>query len=194
MSPSTIAALRSYADSRDHAWLALDIQTGLRVSELIGLNCGDITLGPGAHLRCEGKGRKQRAVPLTATIQAVLANWIAELAGRPGDPLFPTRSGRRLSRDAIEQRIAVHAHKAAQSCPSLKARHLHPHVLRHTCAVALLQAGVDTSVIALWLGHADVRSTNPYLHADLTIKEKALAITAQPTVAPGRYRPSEVAS
>ncbi|UQX10337.1 tyrosine-type recombinase/integrase [Candidatus Mycobacterium methanotrophicum] len=176
---------------RDHAWLALDIQTGLRVSELIGLNCGDITLGPGAHLRCEGKGRKQRAVPLTATIQAVLANWIAELAGRPGDPLFPTRSGRRLSRDAIEQRIAVHAHKAAQSCPSLKARHLHPHVLRHTCAVALLQAGVDTSVIALWLGHADVRSTNPYLHADLTIKEKALAITAQPTVAPGRYRPSD---
>lgn len=176
---------------RDHTWLALTIQTGLRVSELTGLNCGDIVLGDGARLSCEGKGRKQRSVPLTSSTQQMLKTWMTERAGNPTDPLFPTRTGRRLSRDAIGQRLQVHAETAAGACPSLASKRLHPHVLRHTTAVALLQAGVDTSVIALWLGHADVRSTNPYLHADLTIKEKALAMTAQPNVKPGRYRPSD---
>ena len=109
----------------------------------------------------------------------------------PSDPLFPTRTGRRLSRDAVEQRVSTHAKTAAIASASLKTKQLHPHVLRHSCAMSLLQAGVDTTVIALWLGHADVRSTQPYLHADLTIKEKALALVTPPTVAPGRYRPPD---
>ena len=171
---------------RDRALLTLTIQAGLRVSELIALDCGDLALGTGAHVRCEGKGRKQRSVPLTAQTQAVLATWLKERAGRPYDPLFPTRTGRRLSRDAIERRVATHAATATQRCASLQGKKLHPHVLRHSCAMSLLQAGVDTTVIALWLGHADVRSTQPYLHADLTIKERALALIAPTDIKPGR--------
>ena len=176
---------------RDRALLVLAIQAGLRVSELVALNCGDLLLGTGAHVRCAGKGRKERAVPLTGPARAVLAAWLDERGGRPSDPLFPTRTGRRLSRDAIEQRVALHGAIAAQHCPSLRAKNLHPHVLRHSCAMSLLQAGVDTTVIALWLGHADVRSTQPYLHADLTIKERALALTTPASVTPGRYRPAD---
>ncbi|MGH2781488.1 MAG: tyrosine-type recombinase/integrase [Thermoleophilaceae bacterium] len=176
---------------RDRAMLTLAIQAGLRVSELIGLTCADIVLGTGAHVRCEGKGRKQRSVPLTAPAHAVLSTWLKERAGRPQDPLFPTRTGRRLSRDAIERRLATHAATAAKHCPSLDGKKLHPHVLRHSCAMSLLQAGVDTTVIALWLGHADVRSTQPYLHADLTIKERALALLTPTTVPLGRYRPPD---
>ncbi len=176
---------------RDRAILVLTLQAGLRVSELIALNTGDIQLGTGAHVRCEGKGRKQRTVPLTTPAQTVLTAWMAERAGRPGDPLFVTRTGRRLSRDAIEQRVTTHGGTATTNCPSLKSKQLHPHVLRHSCAMALLQAGVDTTVIALWLGHADVRSTQPYLHADLTIKEKALALVTPADVTPGRYKPRD---
>ncbi len=176
---------------RDRAILTLTIQAGLRVSELIALNTGDIQLGTGAHVRCEGKGRKQRTVPLTVPAQTALTEWLTERAGRPTDPLFVTRTGRRLSRDAIEQRVATHATTAAAACPSLHDKQLHPHVLRHSCAMALLQAGVDTAVIALWLGHADVRSTQPYLHADLTIKEKALALVTPADVKPGRYKPPD---
>jgi site-specific recombinase XerD len=176
---------------RDRAMLTLTIQAGLRVSELIGLNCQDVHLGTGAHVNCEGKGRKQRAIPLTAAAQAVLTAWLGERAGQPADPLFPTRTGRRLSRDAVEQRVNVHAKVATVNCPSLAIKQLHPHVLRHSCAMSLLQAGVDTTVIALWLGHADIRSTQPYLHADLTIKEKALALITPAGVKPGRYKPSD---
>jgi site-specific recombinase XerD len=157
--------------------MLLAIQTGLRVSELIGLNCGDLTLGTGANVCCEGKGRKERAVPLTGPVETVLRAWLAERAGLPADPLFPTRGGRRLSRDAVALRVRTHAATAARRCPSLRGKPIHPHVFRHTCAMTLLQAGVDTSVIALWLGHAGVRSTDAYVHADITIKEKALALT-----------------
>jgi site-specific recombinase XerD len=176
---------------RDRAMLTLTIQAGLRVSELIALNTGDIQLGTGAHVRCEGKGRKQRTVPLTIPAQTILTAWLCERAGRPTDPLFVTRTGRRLSRDAIEQRVTTHAATARANCPSLEGKQLHPHVLRHSCAMSLLQAGVDTTVIALWLGHADVRSTQPYLHADLTIKEKALALVAPADLKPGRYKPPD---
>ena len=176
---------------RDRAMLTLTIQAGLRVSELIGLNRQDVHVGTGAHVNCEGKGRKQRAVPLTAPAQAVLTAWLVERAGPPADPLFPTRTGRRLSRDAVEQRVNIHAKAATVNCPSLATKQLHPHVLRHSCAMSLLQAGVDTTVIALWLGHADIRSTQPYLHADLTIKEKALALITPADVKPGRYKPSD---
>jgi site-specific recombinase XerD len=183
--------LSRWEGRRDRAILTLAIHAGLRVSELIALDCGDIVLGTGAHVRCEGKGRKHRTVPLTTPAQAVLTTWLAERAGRPADPLFATRTGRRLSRDAIEQRVATHANTARERCPSLIGKQLHPHVLRHSCAMSLLQAGVDTTVIALWLGHADVRSTQPYLHADLTIKEKALALITPAGVKPGRYQPSD---
>lgn len=176
---------------RDKAMLALAVQTGLRVSELTGLNCDDITLGDGAAVRCEGKGRKQRAVPLDRPVQALLRAWLHERAGRGGDPLFPTRTGRRLSRDAVAQRLSTHTATAAQRCPSLLDKSVHPHVLRHSCAMSLLQSGVDTTVIALWLGHAGVRSTDAYVHADMTIKEKALALAAPVSAQPGRFRPTD---
>lgn len=176
---------------RDRVLMLLAIQTGLRVSELTGLNCNDITLGTGASVRCEGKGRKQRAVPLTAQVTALLQVWLRERAGRPSDPLFPTRTGRRLSRDAVALRVSTHAATAAQNCPSLLGKHIHPHVMRHSCAMSLLQAGVDTSVIALWLGHAGVRSTDAYVHADISIKENALALTTPAEARPGRYHPPD---
>jgi site-specific recombinase XerD len=176
---------------RDHTLLLVAIQTGLRISELLGLDCGDVTLGTGAHLRCEGKGRKQRAVPLTGPVEAAIRVWLTERRGLPDEPVFPTRTGRRLSRDAVQRRVTVHAATAAACCPSLQGRKLSPHVFRHTSAMNLLHAGVDTTVIALWLGHADVRSTNAYLHADLAIKERALARVTPMTSAPGRYRPPD---
>jgi site-specific recombinase XerD len=173
---------------RDAVLLLTAIQTGLRISELLNLNRDDITLGAGANVRCEGKGRKHRAVPLNEPVQAALTNWFRENPSADGDPVFTTRTGRRLSPDAVQRRIQIHAATAAEKCPSLRGRRLHPHVLRHTAAMNLLHGGVDTTVIALWLGHADVRSTNTYLHADLAIKERALAQVAPLNAGTGRYR------
>ena len=141
--------------------------------------------------RCRGKGRKQRITPLTRRTAAVLRAWLSERAGRPGDPLFPTRSGRPLSRDAIEHRPATYDKKSAASCPSLSAKKVTAHTLRHIAAMQLLHAGVDTIVIALWLGHEKVDTTHIYLHADLAIKERALARTTQHPAQPGRYRPPD---
>lgn len=183
--------LTTWEGRRDRALILLGAQTGLRVSELIGLNCGDVCLGSGAHVRCEGKGRRERAVPLTGPAEAVLRGWKRERGGRAEDPLFPTRTGRRLSRDAVEGRMTTHTAVAAARCPSLRGKRVSPHVLRHSAAMSLLHAGVDTSVIALWLGHADLRATNVYLHADMTIKERALALTTPASVRPGRYRPPD---
>jgi site-specific recombinase XerD len=173
---------------RDVVLLLTAIQTGLRISELLGLNWEDITLGTGANLRCEGKGRKHRAVPLNEPVQAALARWFQETQPNRGDPVFTTRTTRRLSPDAVQRRLHLHAAAAAEKCATLRGRRLHPHVLRHTTAMNLLHAGVDTTVIALWLGHADVRSTNAYLHADLAIKERALAQVAPHDAPTGRYR------
>lgn len=182
---------RRWEGRRDQALIVLALQAGLRVSEIISLSNADITLGAGANVSCTGKGRKQRAIPLTKPAQAMLRAWMSERAGNPGDPLFPTRTGRRLSRDAVEHRIAIHAATAAASCPTLAGKNLHPHVLRHTCAMNLLRARVDTAVIALWLGHADIRSTDAYVHADMTIKERALAATTPAAVQTGRYHPPD---
>jgi len=120
---------------RDRALMLLAVQAGLRVSELTSLNCSDVTLGTGASVHCDGKGRKQRAVPLTSPVEAILRLWLRERAGHPDDPLFPTRTGRRLSRDAVALRVSTHAAAAAQRCPSLLSRKIHPHVLRHSCVI-----------------------------------------------------------
>jgi len=181
----------TWTGRRDHAMLLLATETGLRVSELTGLACGDVHLGLGAHVSCLGKGRKQRITPLTKQTVAVLRTWLAERADHPDDPLFPTRTGRTLSRDAIERRLDQHATTATAACPSLTAKKITPHVLRHTAAMRLLHAGVDTSVIALWLGHEQVETTQIYLHADMKLKEQALARTTPPNTPPGRYRPPD---
>jgi integrase/recombinase XerD len=176
---------------RDHALLVVAIQTGLRVSELAALRCGDVHLGAGAHLRCTGKGRKQRCTPLTAPTVAVLRAWLTERRGQPEDPLFPTSRGRPLGRDAVGLLVAKHARTAQDRCPSIGAKTITPHVLRHSTAMRLLHAGVDTSVIALWLGHEKTDTVQIYLHADLTMKERALARTTPLDAQPGRYRPPD---
>jgi integrase/recombinase XerD len=181
----------TWTGRRDHAMLLLATQTGLRASELIRLACSDVHLGAGAHVSCLGKGRKQRITPLTKQTVAVLRAWLAERAGHPDEPLFPTRTGHTLSRDAIEHRLARHAATANTACPSLTTKKITPHVLRHTAAMRLLHAGVDTSVIALWLGHEQIETTQIYLHADMALKEAALARTKPPNTPPGRYRPPD---
>jgi integrase/recombinase XerD len=176
---------------RDRALLLLAVQTGLRISELIGLTCSDIHLGTGAYVSCHGKGRKDRITPITAATVAILRAWITEHACDPAMPLFPTRRGRKLSRDAIEHRISHYTAKAARQCPTLHNKKITAHVFRHTAAMQLLHAGVDTSVIALWLGHESVETTQIYLHADLELKERAIARTKPPNCAPGRYKPPD---
>jgi integrase/recombinase XerD len=182
---------RTFLGRRDHALLLTAVQTGLRVSELTGLRCDDAVLDAGAHIRCLGKGRKERATPLTSQTVDVLRSWLAERAGTPADPLFPTRQGRALSRYGVAAIVDRHVEAAAASCPSLGSKTVSPHVLRHTAAMRLLHAGVDTTVIALWLGHEGVETTQMYVHADLTLKERALARTAPVASATARYRPPD---
>lgn len=181
----------TWTGRRDHALLQLAIQTGLRASELLRLTRGDLHLGTGPHVSCRGKGRKNRITPLLASTVATLRTWLAERGGTPTDPLFPTRRGRALSRDALEHRLAHYVAIATRACPSLQTKQVSAHVLRHTAAMQLLYADVDTSVIALWLGHENVETTQIYLHADLRLKERALARTRPPTAKPGRFRPSD---
>ncbi len=181
----------TWTGRRDHALLLTAIQTGLRASELTGLNCGDVHLATGAHVSCQGKGRKQRITPLTAVTIAVLRVWLAERAGKANEPAFPTARGKRLSRDGLERRLTKHLATATRRCLSLNDKKVTLHTLRHTAAMQLLQAGVDTTVIALWLGHERVATTQIYLHADLALKEKALARTKPPDAKPGRYRPPD---
>lgn len=178
----------SWTGRRDHAMITLTVQTGLRISELTALTCADAALTGGAHVRCVGKGRKQRHTPLLPLTVEVLRAWLAERHGSPPEPLFPTSTGRQLSRDAIERRISQHVRVAAQGCPSLRTKKVSAHTLRHTAAMRLLLSGVDVTVIALWLGHEQVATTNVYLHADMSQKERAIARTTPPNTTPGRYR------
>jgi len=181
----------TWAGRRDHALLLTAVQTGLRVSELIGLTNADMHLGTGPHLRTEGKGRKERVAPLTRQTVAVLKIWTRERGGLPADPLFPTRTGRPLTRDAIERRLAKHVSSAQTKCPTLHSKRVSMHILRHTAAMMLLSAGVDTSTVALWLGHEQERTAHIYLHADLAIKQRALDRVTPPNGRPGRYRPPD---
>ena len=176
---------------RDHAILMLALQTGLRASELINLRRGDIVSGTGAHIRCEGKGRKQRCTPLRRETLQVLEAWLRQCAGTDCDPLFCTNRGTQLSRDALEGVVRRHTLSASRSCPSLAGKRVSPHVLRHSTAMELLHHGVDQTVIALWLGHESVETTQVYMHADLRLKEKALARMTAPASNPGRYRPDD---
>ena len=165
-------------------------QTGLRVSELIGLCCQDLVLGTGAHVRCLGKGRRERCTPLRQEVVKILRTWLQERNGQATDPLFPSAQGHKLSRDAVEDLLAKYIMTAQVRCPSLKQKRVSPHVLRHSVAMNLLQHGVDRSVIALWLGHASMETTEVYLHANLELKEQALAKTGPIKGGQHRFKPS----
>jgi integrase/recombinase XerD len=176
---------------RDHAMLLVAIQTGLRVSELVGLRCQDVHLGIGGHLDTVGKGRKARSIPLTTATAAVMRVWLAERHGQPDDPLFPGPRGEALGREAVRYLLAKHTASATSRCPSLAGKKITPHVLRHTCAMRLLESGTDSAVIALWLGHSNPQTTQVYIRAHLAIKERALARSSPPNTRPGRFRPTD---
>ncbi len=173
---------------RDHALLLVAVQTGLRLSELTSLQRHDVALGTGAHVRCVGKGRKERCTPLTKMTVAVLKAWLREPTRRNAESLFPSASGGRLSPDSVADLLAKHVTRACHACPSLRKKRVTPHVLRHTMAMELLQAGIDRAVIALWLGHESVETTQIYLDANLALKEEILAKTTPPDGKPGRYK------
>ncbi len=181
----------TWTGRRDHAMFTVTIQTGLRISELAGLVRQDITLSAGANVHTVGKGRKERRTPLVAGTRAVLKAWLAECHGAPTDPLFPTITGQRLSRDAIERRLAHQVTLARSTCPSIKTKRVTMHTLRHTAAMRLLLAGNDVAVIALWLGHEQLSTTNMYLHADMTQKQRAIDRTRPLAAKPGRYQPPD---
>lgn len=181
----------TWTGRRDRTLLLVAVQTGLRVSELIGLRWQDIALGTGAHVRCSGKGRRERCTPLRKEVVAALRAWMREQDAQPADVLFPNARGKPLSRDGVEYLLGKHVVAARLHCPSLKHKRVSPHVLRHSLAMQLLQNGVDRSVIALWLGHESIETTQVYLHANLKLKEQALAKTKTYNGRSGRYRPSD---
>jgi len=176
---------------RDYAFLLVAMQTGLRLSELTGVRREDVTLGAGAHIHCVGKGRKERGTPITKTARRVLESWMKEPWPIESAFLFPSLSGGRLSADAVQDLVNKHVAAARMKCPSLIKKRVTPHVLRHTAAMELLQAGVDRSMIALWLGHESVETTQIYLNANLALKEEILAKTNPINGKSGRYRPPD---
>jgi integrase/recombinase XerD len=176
---------------RDHALLLTAVQTGLRLSEIIGLRQSAVSLRSGAHVRCYGKGRKERCTPLAKSTVGVLTGWIKEQGRDDAKILFPSVRGGSLSSDSVQHLVAKYVRAARTTCPSLSKKRVSPHVLRHTSAMELLQAGVDRSLIALWLGHESVETTQIYLDADLAMKEKVLAKTTPITARRSRYRPND---
>ena len=184
-------ALDTWIGRRDRALLLLAVQTGLRNSELTSLRRQDVEFGVGGHVHCFGKGRKMRCTPLRPDVAAVLKEWLSRQAGKPEDPVFPSSNGRRMSADALQRLVAKHVETARRTCPSLKRKTVTPHTLRHGAAMALLQRGVDLSVIALWLGHESSETTQIYLHADMRLKEKALAHATASSAVPDRFRPTD---
>lgn len=176
---------------RDQQLLQLAVQTGLRNSELTKLRRQDVQLGTGAHVRCLGKGRKARCTPLRSDVALNLSQWLSEQPPAPATPVFPTASGKAMSSDALQRLVIRHIRTAANTCPSLRAKKVTPHTLRHTTAMDLLHRGVDITVIALWLGHESIATTQLYLHADMAMKEKALARTTKSNITPKRYRPTD---
>ncbi|MCP4037476.1 MAG: site-specific integrase [bacterium] len=176
---------------RDRTLLLVAVQTGLRNAELRSLRNRDVHFGAGSHLRCFGKGRKTRCTPLRRDVAAVLEAWLAEQAAGPDDPVFPSSRGGFLSADALQGLVARHASSASTMCSSLAGRTITPHTLRHAAAMNLLRTGVDLTVIALWLGHESIETTQIYLHADMRLKERALAYADPSGAKPSRFRPSD---
>lgn len=185
--------LSTWIGRRDRTLLLVMLQTGLRVSELIGLNVGDVVLEPEprAHVHCRGKGRKERATPLRGDSIRALTEWLRERGGAPDDPLFISNRQRRFSRDGIERIVRKYVRMAAEIQPSLRDKRVSPHSLRHACAMELLRSGVGCTVIALWLGHEHVETTQVYLHADMEIKKQAMDRTRSTDVPAGVYRPGD---
>jgi site-specific recombinase XerD len=182
---------RTWSGRRDHAFILVAVQTGLRLSEMTGLKREDLVLGTGAHVRVIGKGRKERCTPIARSTLAVLKGWLREPQRGSGEVLFPSARGERLSVHGVQYLLNKHREAASRVCPSLKQKRVSVHRLRHTMAMDLLQAGVDRSVIALWLGHESVETTQIYLEATLAMKEQALAKTSPPHGKSGRYRPTD---
>jgi site-specific recombinase XerD len=176
---------------RDRVLLLFAVQTGFRLSEITALRVDDLVLGTGAHARCNGKGRKERCTPLARATARALRAWITECGAKGPGLVFGTRRGTRLSHDAVQRLLAKYLRLAGARCVTLRRKHVTPHVLRHTTAVHLLEAGVDRSVIALWLGHEQAETTQIYLDADLAMKERVLARTAPPRVGTSRFRPKD---
>jgi len=182
---------RTWSGRRDHAFILLAVQTGLRLSEMSGLQRQDMILGTGAHVRVIGKGRKERCTPLARSTLVVLKAWLREPQRGDGNILFPSARGERLSVHGVQYLLNKHRMSASRVCPSLRDKRVTVHRLRHTTAMELLQGGVDRSVIALWLGHERVETTQIYLEATLAMKEKALAKTSPPHGRRGRYKPGD---
>ena len=176
---------------RDHALLLTVVQTGLRLSEATSIRQRDVSLGVGANVHCEGKGRKERCTPLARSTVKVLTAWIREQGPPDTKFLFPSNRGTQLSSDAVQSLVKKYARLAQNACSSLGDKQVSPHVLRHTTAMELLKAGVDRALIALWLGHESVETTQIYLDADLALKEEVLAKTAPIDAAVGRYRATD---
>ena len=183
--------LSTSSGRRDHVMLATLYNTGARVSELIGMRIGDLILESTAFVRIHGKGRKERTVPLWPATAAQLRRWLRERPRAPEAPLFPNRSGGQLTRTSVTERLALAARSAARLHPELTARRVSPHLFRHSLAMHLLQAGVDITVIALWLGHESPATTHMYVEADLAMKERALKRIQPPRSTSLRYRPSD---
>lgn len=176
---------------RDRTLLHLAVQTGLRNAELRSLRRRDVDLGVGAHVRCCGKGRKTRCTPLRRDVATVLEAWIVDQDAAPDDPVFPSARRGFMSADALQGLVARHVVAASATCSSLAGRTITPHTLRHTAAMDLLRRGVDLTVIALWLGHESIETTQVYLHADMRVKERALGHADPSGANPVRFRPPD---
>ena len=182
----------SWVGRRDYCLLLVALQTGMRSSEIIGLRRGDVRFGDGAHVRCHGKGRKERSIPLRRDSVAALRAWLTERGGKACDPIFPNQRGRRLTHDSFDYLLARNLAVAQADCPSLRDKRVTPHTLRHSAAMELLHNGVDRATIALWLGHESVETTYIYLHADLELKERAMARTTSVGTPMKRYEPQDI--
>ena len=181
----------TWIGDRDRTLLLVATQTGLRNHELTSLKRQDVAIGTGAHVRCLGKGRKMRCTPLRSDVVAILKQWLSRQSDEPGAPVFPSSRGGHLSADALQLLVARHTATACITCPSLKEKNVTPHTLRHAAAMDLLRRGVDLTVIALWLGHESSETTQIYLHADMRLKERALAHANESGLVPTRYKPQD---
>lgn len=181
----------TWSGHRDHVMFTTFYNTGARVSEIIGLRVQDVRLDRVSSIHIEGKGRKQRAMPLWKKTASSMKQWLRRIGENPQSPVFPNRLGNPLSRAGVEYRLKLAVQKASMGCPTLKGRKVSPHTIRHTTAMHLLQSGERIEVIALWLGHEHPNTTHLYVEADMTMKERALSTLQEPHIRRTRYRPSD---